>query len=311
MLRVVSLAAVAIAAAALAGGSAAGQNAFPDLIQLPTGFQPEGIEIRGSQFFTGSVANGAIYRGSLTSGQGRIIAPGVAGRAATGIEVSKGNRLIVAGAGTGKAFVYNAQTGTLLQEVTLTSAPTFINDVVVTKNAAYFTDSMKPVVFKVPIGAGGALGAAQAINLTGDYQHQPGFNLNGIDAPKNGKVLVVVQTSTASLFTVNPQTGVTNKIELAGGESVPNGDGLLLKGRTLFVVQNQLDRVAAIALAKNLGSGQVVTRISDPDFVVPTTMDDHGKRLYAVNAKFNRANPNNTFEVVQFASPKAKKAKKK
>jgi hypothetical protein len=311
MLRMVSLAAAVIAATALAGGSTAGRTAFPEVIQLPAGFRPEGIEIRGSRFFTGSVANGAIFSGSLTTGQGAILAPGVAGRAATGIEVSKGNRLIVAGAGTGKAYVYNAQTGALLQEITLTSAPTFINDVVVTKNAAYFTDSMKPVLFKVPIGAGGVLGAVETINLTGDYQHQAGFNLNGIDAPKNGKTLVVVQSATASLFTVNPQTGVTNKIELANGESVPNGDGLLLKGRTLFVVQNQLDRVAVIALTKDLGSGRVVTRISNPNFVVPTTMDDHGRRLYAVNAKFNRPNPNNTFEVVQFAAPKVKKANKK
>jgi len=311
MLRAVpTLLAAAVSFVALATGAQAEREANPEVIQLPTGFQPEGIEIRGSRFFTGSVVNGAIYSGSLKSGDGAILAPGVAGRAATGIEVSKGHRLIVAGAGTGKAFAYNVRTGALVQEVTLTSAPTFINDVVVTKNAAYFTDSMKPVLFKVPIAAGGALGAVETINLTGDYQHQAGFNLNGIDAPKNGKTLVVVQTSTASLFTVNPQTGVTNKIELANGESVPNGDGLLLKGTTLFVVQNQLDRVAVIALAKDLGSGRVVTRISDPDFVVPTTMDDRGKRLYAVNAKFNRPNPKNTFEVVQFASPKVKKAKK-
>ena len=38
-------------------------------------------------------------------------------------------------------------------------------------------------------------------------------------------------------------------------------------------------------------------------------MDDHGKRLYAVNAKFNRPNPTNSFEVVQFAAPKIKKNK--
>lgn len=312
MLRALPTLFVAVAAfAALAAGVPAATNANPQVIQLPTGFRPEGIEIRGSRFFTGSVANGAIYSGSLATGKGAILAEGVTGRAATGIEFSKGNRLVVAGAGTGKAYVYDAKTGALLQEVTLASAPTFINDVVVTKNTAYFTDSMKPVLYKVPIGSGGALGAVQTINLSGDYVHQPGFNLNGIDAPANGKTLIVVQSSTASLFTVNPQTGVADKIELANGESVPSGDGLLLKGRTLYVVQNSLDRVAVIALAKNLGSGQVVTRISDSDFVVPTTMDDHGNRLYAVNAKFNRPNPDNTFEVVQFASPKVKKAKTK
>jgi hypothetical protein len=30
----------------------------------------------------------------------------------------------------------------------------------------------------------------------------------------------------------------------------------------------------------------VVTRIGNPDFDVPTTIADHGKRLYAVNARF-------------------------
>ena len=56
-------------------------------------------------------------------------------RAAIGLELSKGNRLVVAGGGTGKAFVYDAKTGAPLQEITLTTVtPTFINDVVVTKD---------------------------------------------------------------------------------------------------------------------------------------------------------------------------------
>jgi len=315
MLRVVSALAVAAAAVAvLALAAPAAKAPYPEVIQLPTGFGPEGIEIKGNTFYAGSVATGAIYRGDLRTGEGALL-PGVpGGRAATGLELSKGNRLVVAGAGTGKAFVYDAKTGAPLQEITLTTAPTFINDVVVTKNAAYFTDSQKQVLFKVPIGPGGVLGAVEPINLTGDYVHVPGaFNLNGIDATRNGKTLVVVQSSTGKLFTVNPTTGGTNEIELndtAGAQtSVPNGDGILLKGGTLFVVQNQLDRVAMIDLAKNLTAGTVLTRIQDPDFVVPTTMDDHGKRLYAVNAKFGRPNPNNTFEVVQFAAPKIKKTK--
>jgi hypothetical protein len=32
--------------------------------------------------------------------------------------------------------------------------------------------------------------------------------------------------------------GGTREIALAGGESVPNGDGILLDGKTLYVVQN-------------------------------------------------------------------------
>src|SRR3954463_4477225 len=99
MFRIVAIAATAAAAA------------FPQVIQLPRGFQPEGIEIgRGATFYVGSVANGAIYRGSLKTGAGALLVPGQVGRAATGIELDLFNRLFVAGAGTGDAYVYNART---------------------------------------------------------------------------------------------------------------------------------------------------------------------------------------------------------
>ena len=70
-------------------------------------------------------------------------------------------------------------------------------------------------------------------------------------------------------------------------ESVPNGDGILLEDRTLYVVQNQLNVIAAIKLDKGLASGTVVERLSDPGFDVPTTIDRFGNHLYAVNARFS------------------------
>ena len=67
--------AVATAAAAIAltpaAGSAKKAATFPDVIALPKGFQPEGIEVgKGMTFYVGSVANGAIYRGDLRTGRG-------------------------------------------------------------------------------------------------------------------------------------------------------------------------------------------------------------------------------------------------
>ncbi len=51
------------------------------------------------------------------------------------------NYIFAAGGPTGKAYVYDASTGALVQEYTLTAATgTFINDVIVTRDAAYFTD---------------------------------------------------------------------------------------------------------------------------------------------------------------------------
>jgi sugar lactone lactonase YvrE len=295
MFRVVAIAA-AVAAAA-----------FPQVIQLPRGFQPEGIEIgRGPTFYVGSVANGAVYRGNLRTGTGAVLVAGQSGRAATGIELDRFNRLFVAGAATGDAYVYSARTGALIRTYDFASADTFINDVVVTRTAAYFTDSRKAVLYVVSIGPGGVLGPFRTLPLSGDFALGSGFNLNGIDATANGKTLVAVQSNNGRLFRIDPASGITRAISL-GGESVPNGDGILLTGKTLYVVQNQLNRVAVIALSPDLLSGRLMTRLSDPDFAVPTTIDDLGRRLYAVNARFGVANPSTAeYQVVQLAKPRGR-----
>jgi len=303
-----TVAALIAASASLVGvsPSALAKTPFPDVIQLPTGFQPEGIEVgKGTTFYVGSVADGAIYRGNLRTGTGAILVPGAAGKAATGIELDIRNRLFVAGAATGNAYVYNASTGALIRTYTLGIAPTFINDVVVTTSAAYFTDSQKPVLYRVPIGPTGVLGDAQTITLSGDYAHVNGqFNLNGIDATANGKTLVAVQSFGGKLYRIDPTSGTARLIPL-GGESVPNGDGLLLTGTRLYVVQNQLNRVAVIAVDPALSTGHIVTRLTDSDFSVPTTIDDFGNRLYAVNARFGQPNPSTLpYEVVQLRKPK-------
>jgi sugar lactone lactonase YvrE len=291
----------------LAVGAAVAAVAFPEVIQLPKGFQPEGIEVgKGTTFYVGSVATGAIFRGNLRTGAGAVLVPGASGKSAAGIELDNRNRLFVAGASTGKAYVYKARTGALIRTYDLATSPTFINDVVVTRTGAYFTDSQKAVLYRIPIGAGGALGDVQTIRLTGDFALAGGFNLNGIDATANGKTLVAVQTNKGKLFRIDPDTGTTHEISLSG-ESVPNGDGILLTGKTLYVVQNQLNRVAVIALSANLASGRVVTRLTDPDLAVPTTIDDLGRRLYAVNARFGTPNPGSAeYQVVQLAKPKGR-----
>ena len=312
---VAALALAAVGGIAAGGSHAAGRSPaaaeknakpFPQLIQLPAGFRPEGIEVgRGTTFYVGSVASGAIYRGNLRTGEGTTIISGGSGRPATGIELDRRGRLFVAGAGSGNGYVYNATTGALIRMYNFAAAPTFINDVVVTRNAAYFTDSQKNVLYKVPIGPGGELGDAQTITLGGDYVHVAGqFNLNGIDATPNGRTLVAVQTAGGKLYRIDPTTGVARLISLAAGESVPNGDGILLTGKTLYVVQNQLNQVAVIALDPEFSSGRVVTRLSDADFKVPTTIDDFGRRLYAVNARFGTPNPDSIeYQVVQLRKP--------
>jgi sugar lactone lactonase YvrE len=308
MLRLASIATVFTALATLlAGGSVAADTTepFPEVIQLPIGFRPEGIEVgTGTTFYVGSVASGAIHRGNLRTGSVEPLVPGGAGRPATGIELDTHQRLFVAGAGTGSAYVYDAQTGALIRTYNLATPPTFINDVVVTHDAAYFTDSQQAVLYRIPIGPGGELGAAETIPLSGDYMHVAGaFNLNGIDATSSGETLVAVQSVNGRLYSIDPTTGVATQISL-GSESVPNGDGILLTGKTLYVVQNQLNQVAVIALSADLTSGEVLTRLTDADFKVPTTIDELGRRLYAVNARFGTPDPDSLeYQVVQLRKP--------
>ena len=290
------------ALAALATPAALAQGAFPKTIPLPNGWQPEGIAIGpGTTFYVGSIPTGAIYRGNLRTVAGSVLVPGAAGRAAIGLDHDRG-RLFVAGGPTGKGFVYDARTGALIREYQLATGPgaTFVNDVVVTRRAAYFTDSNRAVLYRVALSRNGVPAAtAQTIQLSGDFQLVPGFNLNGIDATPNGKTLVVVQSATGKLFRVDPRTGVTREIGL-GGATVPNGDGLLLHGRTLYVVQNFLNRIAVVRLAPNLSRGTVVRTITDPAFDIPTTIDRFGSRIYAVNARFSTTpKPTTTYSVVR------------
>jgi len=280
--------------------SAALAKSFPTTIALPNGWQPEGIAVGdGSTFYVGSIPTGAVYRGDLRTGKGATLVPG-AGRAAIGIEHDRG-RLFVAGGTTGKAFVYNARTGTTIQEVQLPTGggATFVNDVVVTKRAAFFTDSSRDVLYRLGLSKNGAPAeTASALKLTGDFRLVGGFNLNGIDATPDGKTLVVVQSATGKLFRVVAASGLTKAIDL-GGALVSNGDGLLLHGRTLYVVQNQDNKIAVVALAKGFASGRVARTITNPAFDVPTTIDRHGSRIYAVNARFGTpAGPSTPYTVV-------------
>jgi len=289
------LLALTVALLVLGASVAVAKDSFPEVIPLPNGFQPEGIAIaQGKTFYVGSIPTGAIYRGDIRTGKGAVFIQGAAGHAATGLKATDG-RLYVSGAGTGKAWVYNIKTGALLKEYQLASGsdPTFINDVTVTKNGAYFTDSNRPVIYRVPTN----LGAAQTISLTGDFQLVTGFNLNGIASTPNGQTLLAVQTANGKLFTISP-TGVTHAIDLHGA-SVVNGDGILLQGRTLYVVQNQNNQIAVIKLSPDLTSGTIVRTIKSPGFDVPTTIARHGNRLYAVNARFTTPpTPDTPYSVV-------------
>lgn len=261
---------------------------FPSRIDLPNGFQPEGIAISGSTAYFGSLVDGDVYAAGLRTGRGKVISQGP-GTPSVGLKADNRGRLWIAGGPSGTARVVDIRTGKILKSYTLTTeTATFVNDVVLTPTSAWFTDSSRPVVYQVPVGRHGRLlNHVRTVPLTGDYVHDPtGFNGNGITLTPDGRALIIVQSSTGFLFRVDPRTGVTKRVDL-GGTLVTNGDGMLLLGRTLYVVRNVSNEIAVLSLNRAGTAGRQTRTITDPGFDVPTTAAAFGRRLYLVNARFS------------------------
>ncbi|MEV1129591.1 hypothetical protein [Agromyces sp. NPDC049794] len=277
------------AGAAQAANSPPGGGQVEDLIELPDGFRPEGIAIdpRGIAY-VGSLADGDIYAADLHTGTGEIISEGP-GTPSVGLKIDQHDRLFVAGGPSGTARVVDAASGDILATYQLTTGTTFVNDVVLTKDGAWFTDSMQAQLYFLPIGPSGELpdqSDVLTVPLTGDWVQQPGFNANGIAMTPDRRALFVVQSSTGTLFRVDPASGEAIAVDL-GGAQVPNGDGLLVLGRTLYVVQNQLNQVAVFEMAAQGFSGRLVDTLTGPEFDIPTTVARYGDGLFLPNARFN------------------------
>ena len=282
----------------------ANASTFPEIIDLPLGFRPEGIAVgRGSTFFTGSLADGRVLRGDLRTGEIEVLVAGQTGMLSVGMTYDRrSDALFVAGGPNGMARVFDASTGELLESYQLAALGNFINDVIVTDQAAFFTNSSAAVLYRLPLGSQGSLPTAdgfEILPLSGEWSQVAGFNANGIEASADGQWLVVVNATVGKLYRVDPWTGAAVEIDL-GGESVSSGDGLLFHGSLLYVLRNSLNELVTIDLAEDLTSGVVVDRSGNPNFNVPTTLAAFGDALYAVNAKFSTPpTPSTPYEIVR------------
>ncbi|MFW3170427.1 hypothetical protein [Geodermatophilus sp. CPCC 206100] len=300
--RTRSRAAVLVAAVLGLGASTVAPAAAhaPDVIVLPGAGGAEGMAAgRGATFYAGDLTNGNIYRGDLRRGTAELFIRAPAGRVAVGMDTALRHRLLfVAGGATGDAYVYDLRTGRTVATYEFGPAASFVNDVVVTEDGAWFTDSRRGVLYHVPLGRHGDLGEGRELPLRGSAADAGDeFNLNGITATEDGRTLVVAHSGNQSLYTVDPRTGDSR---LIGGLVLENLDGVELEGRTLWAVQNRSNRIAEIRLDRDLSSGRVRDVITDEDFDVPTTAILWKGGLAAVNAQFGdtagaAANP---FEVV-------------
>ncbi len=292
----------AVGAVAVSAPAAADPPVFPDVISLPDGWLPEGIAIGpGPTFYAGSRANGAVYRGDVRTGQGEVFIQGQDGRVAVGLDYeARCGLLFVAGGATGQGYVYDAETGESVASFQFTAPPSFVNDVTVTTEGAYFTDSQQAVLYRVGLTDCTTPGPVSTIALAGDWTQVVGStNANGIVADPSGERLLVVNSTTGGLFSVDPTTGTA---ELIDAPPVTAGDGLLLRGRTLYVAQNRLNQIAVIELDAGWESGQLMDILTDADLDIPTTVARFGNALYAVNGRFTTPpTPSTPYQVVRVA----------
>jgi sugar lactone lactonase YvrE len=266
---------VLLLSASMAGATLAA--AFPDRIELPASFSPEGIATgRGPTFYAGSLAGAGIVRGDYRTGETERLV--TEGGPFVGMKVDAQNRLWVAGGFAGSGHVFDADTGATLATFEFTTEASFVNDVVVTGDAAWFTDSFRGVIYRVDLDTG----AFSEVDLTGLAPAEPNvFRLNGIDATPDGKTLIAVNSTDGEVYRIDASTEDVTTIEL--GESL-HADGILLEGRTLYAVRNQ-GNVAVIELATDLSSGIIVDQLTG-NLDVPTTVARFGSSLYVVNARF-------------------------
>ncbi|MFD7699816.1 SMP-30/gluconolactonase/LRE family protein [Streptomyces caelestis] len=294
-------AASALAVAAGAGPARAGGHrpAWPTEFPLPDGWLPEGIAIGGAPYaYLGSRADGAIYRTDLRTGRGEVLHEGAPGLAAIGLKRGDDGLLYVSGGGGGTARVVDARTGELRRTHRLTATTGhFVNDVVLFRDRAWFTDSRDAVLYGVPRGRGGSV---RALPLTGDWEQLPGVNnANGVVSTPDGRDVIVVKSTPGELYRVNLRTGRATRIALSGAQDVANGDGLVRVGRTLYVVQNRSNVVTVFDLDADSTKATLRRSITDPRFDVPATAARFADRLYLVNARFTSPQtPETTFTAV-------------
>ena len=276
-------------------------------LALPSGFQPEGItKGPGTTAYVGTVTRGGIVQIDLATGASHFVVPPppVGERVIIGVTYDADHQKIIAcGGWNANGFVFDAATGEKLATIQF-PAGSMINDVRVMAGVAFFTDSRRQVFYRVAMTPTMLpAGTAQEIALVGDFASIPGLyelNSNGIAILPGGESLLIVNSSTGGLFNVAATTGVARKLDV----SVPNGDGLILDGDRLIVIQNYpQSRVSIVRLDATFLHGTVERTLESPYFASPSTGIQVDGKLWIVNSRLadifhGATDPTDKFELV-------------
>jgi sugar lactone lactonase YvrE len=297
-LKLPAIAVVALAVPMLS--ASAGDKPFPTVVPALEYSQPEGFAIgKGHTAYNGSV-DGSIFKMDLRSGEGAVLNPNETPDPydclKLGMRVdSRTNNLFVAGCWYENLLVYDADTGEAKAEYQL--GPMFesvVNDLTITNDAVYVTDSFLPVIYRLPLAANGGLppnadgvttiALPEAFEM--DWETDYCCGGNGIVATPDGKTLVIGHSLLSALYRVDPATGDVVEIEV----SPPlTGflDGLVLHNNTLYIMNPDWELVQVVELDKEMLTGNFVGTIHNPNMNGVASGALFGKSLYVNNAHYD------------------------
>ena len=260
---------------------------------------PEGLAVDPTTgaLYANSANTGVIVRIDPATGTTSILGdpldmadarPATPKSVALGLKSDGEGRIWVAGARDGSMHVVDIDSGRRLARFTTPEGPWLINDVVLTPDAAYFTDSLRPVMWRVARDAVADAALEPWLSFEGtalDFGEAP--NLNGIAATPDGRFLVVVHAKTGRLFRIDTGAREIAAID-TGGAELSSGDGLVLDGQRLFVVRQSAGEVVALRLSPDLLMAVETKRIKPAELAWPATAAISGDRLIVANSQLNR-----------------------
>jgi sugar lactone lactonase YvrE len=281
---------VALALLAPASASAHPRDRDFDLPQAGVYLEGIGVDEHAGVFYVSTTnQSGTIYRGDLRGRDHRLqVWQGpTAGNDGRGIVVDRAGRVYVAGGPAAEVRVFDRR-GALLAELPTGAAGSYLNDLWIGPDgAAYVTDSSLPIIWRVS-ERHGQWRIDKFLDVSKTIAYTPpltDFDLGGITFTPNGRYLLTTQGTTGQLWRIDLWTRRITQVDL-GGANVINADGIVLRGRTLYVVQNFSRQISRIELSGHFERGRVVKVLPTPADRTFTTAKAVGRTLLAVDSKF-------------------------
>jgi len=289
-----------LAFAALLGSTPALAQSGVTVLPLPdTAAYPEGVAVDPATgaIYTNSANTGVVFRVDPDTGAAARVAdplglgdspPAKPVSVALGLKADGEGRLWVAGARSGSMHVVDIATGERLARFTTPEGPWLINDVALTPDAAYFTDTLRPVLWRVARDSVADAVLEPWLSFEGtalQYGEEP--NLNGIVATADGRYLIVVLMKTGKLFRIDTRTRDIVAID-TGASALDGGDGLALIDQRLFLVRQSAGEVVALDLSADGVTAVEAKRIKPAELAWPATIAVRGDRLIVANSQLNR-----------------------